>query len=142
MLIYLMLLIIAAAIAAIMTKAVRDLANKFGLAFAPDSSRHIHAVPIPRLGGVAIFFTVLIISLLYWIGVRLGFIHQAHSLAFLKILIPASGLFAVGLIDDLRGLSAKTKLAAQVIGGAVLYLGGFRLVCLDNLSDNHYVSAV
>jgi UDP-GlcNAc:undecaprenyl-phosphate/decaprenyl-phosphate GlcNAc-1-phosphate transferase len=142
MLIYLLLLITAAAIAAFLTKVVRDLANKLGLTFAPNSFRHIHAIAVPRLGGVAIFFTVLIISLLYWIGARLGFIHHPHSLAFLKILIPASGLFAVGLIDDLRGLNAKIKLAAQVIGGAVLYFGGFRLVCLHSMSDNHYVSAV
>jgi len=104
------------------------------LAFAPDSGRHIHEVPIPRLGGVAIFFTFLIISLLYLSAVGLGFIHQPHNFSLLSILIPATGLFIVGLIDDLRGLNARIKLLAQILGGAYLYFSGFRLVCLHGLS--------
>jgi len=132
--VYLVLLFISAAIAAGLTKVVRDRANTKGWAFAPDSGRHIHAVPIPRLGGVAIFFTFLILSLLYLSGVGLGFIHQPHNFSFLSILIPASGLFIVGLIDDLRGLNARIKLIAQILGGAYLYFSGFRLVCLHSLS--------
>lgn len=131
---YLLLLFISAAIAAGLTKVVRDHANKNGLAFAPDSGRHIHAVPIPRLGGVAIFFTFLITSLLYLSGVSLGFIHRPRSFSLLSILIPASGLFVVGLIDDLRGVNARIKLAAQILGGAYLYFSGFRLVCLHGVS--------
>jgi UDP-GlcNAc:undecaprenyl-phosphate GlcNAc-1-phosphate transferase len=141
MLIYVALLIISAAMAAGLTKVVRDRANHMGLAFAPTSARHVHAVPIPRLGGVAIFFTFLVISLLYWFAAKLGFIHAPTSYSLLYILIPASGLFLVGLLDDLRGMSAKLKLAAQVVGGAVLYFSGFRLACLHSLGSNHYVGA-
>jgi UDP-GlcNAc:undecaprenyl-phosphate/decaprenyl-phosphate GlcNAc-1-phosphate transferase len=141
MLIYFVLLVTSAAMAAGLTKVVRDRANQMGLASAPSSARHIHAVPIPRLGGIAIFFTFLVISLLYWFGTRLGFIHAPRSLSLLNILIPASGLFMVGLIDDLRGMSAKLKLAAQIIGGTVLYFSGFRLACLPGLSGNHYLGS-
>jgi UDP-GlcNAc:undecaprenyl-phosphate GlcNAc-1-phosphate transferase len=140
--IYLALLIVSAAIASGLTKVVRDGANRMGLAFGPSSDRHIHEVPIPRLGGVAIFFTFLIISLMYWTGTKFGIIHAPHSFSLLAILIPASGLFVVGLIDDLRGLSATLKLAAQVIGGAALYFSGFRLACLHGLTDNRFVGSV
>ncbi len=133
MLIYLISLIIAAVMAAFLTKIVRDFAIKQGLAFGPSSARHIHEVPIPRLGGIAIFFTCLIISLLYWVAIQTGWFHHPKSLAFFSIIIPATGLFIVGLIDDLRGLPALVKLAAQVAGGVSLYFGGFRLVCLHNL---------
>jgi len=136
MLIYLVVLVVATALSAGLTKVVRDRANKMGFAFGPDSMRHIHAVPIPRLGGVAIFFTYLIVSLLYFIGISAGVVHSPHSFSLLGILVPASGLFLVGLIDDLRGLNAPIKLAAQVAGGAYLYFSGFRLVCLHNLSNN------
>ena len=81
---------------------------------------------------MAIFFTFLIISLLYWIGNRLGFIHAVHSFALLYIFIPASGLFVIGLLDDLRGMSATVKLLAQITGGAILYCCGFRLACLHS----------
>ncbi|MBZ5489497.1 MAG: undecaprenyl/decaprenyl-phosphate alpha-N-acetylglucosaminyl 1-phosphate transferase [Acidobacteriia bacterium] len=141
MLIYLALLIISAAMAAGLTKVVRDRANHMGLAFGPSSARHIHAAPIPRLGGVAIFFTFLIISFLYWLTTKLGFVHAPKGYSLLYILIPASGLFLVGLLDDLLGMSAKLKLAAQVVGGAVLYFSGFRLACLHSLGSNHYVGA-
>ncbi|HEV7674619.1 MAG TPA: MraY family glycosyltransferase [Candidatus Angelobacter sp.] len=141
MLMYLALLIISAAMAAGLTKIVRDRANQMGFAFAPTSARHIHAVPVPRLGGVAIFFTFLIISLLYWFAAKLGLIHAPQNYSLLYILIPASGLFLVGLLDDLRGMSAKLKLTAQVVGGGVLYFSGFRLACLHSLGSNHYVGA-
>jgi UDP-GlcNAc:undecaprenyl-phosphate/decaprenyl-phosphate GlcNAc-1-phosphate transferase len=137
MFIYLAVLITSAAMAAGLTKVVRDRANQMGLASGPTSARHIHSVPIPRLGGVAIFCTFLIISLLYWFGTKLGFIHAPHSFSLLYIFIPASGLFLVGLIDDLRGMSAKLKLAAQVSGGVVLYFSGFRLACLHSLFSCH-----
>src|SRR5579859_1449537 len=127
---YLVALIITAVMAALLTRVVRDLASNLGLAFAPNSARHIHDVPVPRLGGVAIFLTCLIISLLYWAGVTGGWIHQSQSLKLFNILVPATGLFLVGLIDDLRGIRAGVKLAVQVVSGAFLYFSGYRLVCL------------
>jgi UDP-GlcNAc:undecaprenyl-phosphate GlcNAc-1-phosphate transferase len=134
--IYLVLLIISAVLAAGLTKLVRDRANQMGLAFGPASERHVHSAPTPRLGGVAIFFTFLIISLIYWIGTKLSFVHAPHSFALLYLLIPASGLFAVGLFDDLRGMSAALKLVAEIIGGAILYFSGFRLACLHSITHS------
>jgi UDP-GlcNAc:undecaprenyl-phosphate GlcNAc-1-phosphate transferase len=139
-LIYLVLLLISAVLAAGLTKLVRDRANQMGLAFAPSSARHVHSRPIPRLGGVAIFFTVLIISLLYWLGIKLAVFHAVRSYALLYIFIPASGLFVIGLLDDLRGMSAPLKLVAQIIGGAVLYFCGFRLACLHSVFHNQLLS--
>lgn len=46
-------------LSSILTKAVRDLANRLGLATGPSSARHIHLTPVPRLGGAAIFLTFL-----------------------------------------------------------------------------------
>jgi UDP-GlcNAc:undecaprenyl-phosphate/decaprenyl-phosphate GlcNAc-1-phosphate transferase len=139
-LIYLVLLIISAGLAAGLTKVVRNRANQIGLAFAPSSVRHLHSVPTPRLGGVAIFFTFLIISLLYWLASKLGFVHAVHSFYPFYILIPGSGLFVVGLVDDLRGMSAVSKLIAQITGGAILYFGGFRLACLHSTFHNQLLA--
>jgi UDP-N-acetylmuramyl pentapeptide phosphotransferase/UDP-N-acetylglucosamine-1-phosphate transferase len=76
------------------------------------------------------------VSLLYLLGMSLGFIHRSHNFSLFSILVPASGLFVVGLIDDIRSVRAGIKLAAQVAGGAYLYFSGFRLLCLHNLSNN------
>jgi UDP-GlcNAc:undecaprenyl-phosphate GlcNAc-1-phosphate transferase len=139
--IYLVLLIISAVLAAGLTKLVRDRANQLGLAFGPTSERHVHSVPTPRLGGVAIFSTFLIISLLYWLATRLSVVHSPHSFGLLYLFIPATGLFAVGLYDDLCGIRATLKLIAQISGGAILYFSGFRLVCLHGISNDHFLGA-
>ncbi len=141
MLIYVILLIVSVVMSALLTKVVRDYANNSGLAFAPDSDRHVHTTPIPRLGGIAIFLTFLTISLLYWCLVRFGYIHKAHTFALLDVFIPASALFTVGLIDDLRGLGARVKLAAQILGGIFLYFRGVRLACIHNFLGNHILGA-
>src|SRR5260370_40820547 len=49
---------------AIFTRLVRDFANRHGWATPPASDRHIHTLPTPRLGGVAIFLTLRSNSLL------------------------------------------------------------------------------
>lgn len=111
-----------------LTKIVRDLANRLGLAAHPVSPRHIHQIPIPRIGGVALFVAFLITC-----G---GAVLFQRSLAseILAVLMPACGLFLVGLVDDLRSLGAKVKLAMQVAGGIVLYLEGVRFACFDDAS--------
>jgi UDP-GlcNAc:undecaprenyl-phosphate GlcNAc-1-phosphate transferase len=130
------LFITSAAIAACLTRIVRDGANKYGLTAGPTSPRHIHEGAIPRLGGVAIFSTFLIICGFYLLAIQQGFVHAPRDPNLLKILLPASGLFFVGLVDDLRGLSPKTKLLAQVSGGIFLYVGGFRFVCLHTIGGH------
>jgi UDP-GlcNAc:undecaprenyl-phosphate GlcNAc-1-phosphate transferase len=113
-----------------------------GLASPPSSARHVHSIPIPRLGGVAIFLTFLIMSLLYWLGTKLGLIHAAHSFVLFNLFVPAVGIFLVGLLDDLRGVNAMLKLIAQIIGGATLYFGGFRLACLHGIFHNQLLGSV
>ncbi len=39
-------------------------------------------------------------------------------------------MFLIGLIDDLSGLSALTKLAAQIVTGLILYAGGLKISIL------------
>jgi UDP-GlcNAc:undecaprenyl-phosphate GlcNAc-1-phosphate transferase len=140
---YLILLLIATGMAAFLTKVVRDLAIKKGLAFGPSSARHIHATPVPRLGGIAIFLTCLNISLLYWASIRLGWVHHPTTFGFRYVILPATGLFMVGLIDDFRGIPAIAKLIAQIASGASLYFAGFRLVRLDTVGgSDHLTSAL
>ncbi len=130
--IYCVTLIGSAVIAACLTWIVRNVGNRLGLAVGPASSRHIHARPIPRLGGIAIFLTFLILGIVYCSSILAGLLHSPKDPQLLKLLIPASFLFLVGLIDDLRGLSARLKLGAQVIAAVFLYAGGYRFICVHS----------
>ena len=125
-----------------LTRWIRNLAKRHGFATGPMGSRHIHTMPIPRVGGLSIYitFTSLLAALSFFAGV-FGWRISVHS-AWL-ILIPGTFLFLVGLYDDLRGLAAKTKLAAQIVAGLILYISGFKVLGLPlGLETNPYAGAI
>lgn len=69
--------------------------------------RSSHVVPVPRGGGVAVMLALLVAA-------AIGGVLDAWPM-----LGPALLLSAVGLADDWRSLSARVRLAAQVLVGAV-----------------------
>ncbi len=82
------------------------------------SSRKVHQVPIPALGGVAIFASVLISFVLF---------VSFSGVAELQYLIPSSIIiFFIGLKDDLLVISPFKKFLGQLIATFILvYKGGF-----------------
>ncbi|MGH9575403.1 MAG: glycosyltransferase family 4 protein [Candidatus Acidiferrales bacterium] len=86
-------------------------------------SLKIHAQPIPRLGGVAIFFGLLA-------GIAASDTHKftAHWQFFAAIFV----IWAAGLIDDLRGLSAGSRLSVQVLCALFLWQGGWHIPLAAN----------
>ena len=105
MLIYSIYLVTSIAISVLLTWAVRNVANHLNLAFAPVSSRHVHTRPIPRLGGVAVFFTFAIVVAIFYIAGKLGFNQPPVSEKLIKVVLASLPIFAAGIWDDLRGLS-------------------------------------
>lgn len=49
------------ALSAVMSRIVRDVANYPGWAIAPDSARHMHEKAVPRLDGIAILGSVVLV---------------------------------------------------------------------------------
>ena len=94
------------------------LARKLGLRLntidQPDPTRKVHTVPTPRLGGVAIFLSTLLVTLL------LGDRFNVGQLA--GILIGASFMSFMGFWDDRFSLSAGVKLVGQLIAFALLMI--------------------
>jgi len=86
----------------------------------PESERHVHRMPLPRLGGVAIFCSVALTSLILSAT-------EWTSRFYLLSLTPATWMFAVGLTDDLRGVRASRKLLAQFVAGGTLFALGLRV---------------
>lgn len=102
---------------ALLTWTVRRLARVHGWMAGPVSRRHVHKLPIPRIGGVAIFLSLL---------VTIGLIYPGHE-SMLLAAIPAAWMFSVGLLDDLFGLRPSRKLIAQFVGAILLFAVGFRI---------------
>ncbi|MCF0105028.1 MAG: undecaprenyl/decaprenyl-phosphate alpha-N-acetylglucosaminyl 1-phosphate transferase [Eggerthellaceae bacterium] len=86
----------------------------------PDK-RRINKEPTPRLGGLAIFFGVVVSLGVLWVGVKIiGWESPFTSHPTLKPWYPGVGLslflmFAVGMIDDMISLNPKLKFMGQFI---------------------------
>lgn len=111
---------LALAIAWAITPVVGELAKRVGAMDVPEA-RKMHAVPTPRLGGVAIFFGVLIPSLLL----------LSNQGPVRAILAGASLITMVGVLDDVRGTRPVVKLGLQVGVALILVAYGVRV---DTLS--------
>jgi UDP-GlcNAc:undecaprenyl-phosphate/decaprenyl-phosphate GlcNAc-1-phosphate transferase len=120
---YLSIFLAALFISLVMTPWVCEMAVAVGLVVPPSSRRHLHTAALPRLGGMAIFVAFAVA-----LGLALPVARWSHVVLPLHllvgILLPALLIFLLGIYDDLRSLSAKTKLAVQSIAAASLSFSG------------------
>ncbi len=100
-------------------------AYRFRVLDVPDQKLKPHARPIPYLGGTAIAAG--------WVA-ALGaamFAGSCHTSVLLPVLLGGLAMSVLGLVDDVRGLSPKARLAvgATIITVTLLNTGvGFELV--------------
>ena len=78
------------------------------------NARKIHKVPMPRLGGLAIYLAFLLGYMLY----------GEVSTQMLSILIGGFLLILVGFIDDIKSVPARYKLVVQIIAATIVVLYG------------------
>jgi UDP-GlcNAc:undecaprenyl-phosphate GlcNAc-1-phosphate transferase len=97
------------------TPVARWLAPRIGVMDQP-AARKIHLRPVPRMGGVAIFLAVILAALV--LGERRNFDQ------FGSILIGATGVSFMGLVDDRWGLRPLVKMLGQVLAALLLYANG------------------
>lgn len=97
------------AVTFVLTPLVKTLAVKWGAVDKPNA-RKVHHGLIPRLGGLAIYigFVVSVIT-------TIGLTYEMTG-----ILVGASVLVVVGVLDDKFSLPAKVKLLGQILSAAVL----------------------
>ncbi|PIS29281.1 undecaprenyl-phosphate alpha-N-acetylglucosaminyl 1-phosphate transferase [Candidatus Saganbacteria bacterium CG08_land_8_20_14_0_20_45_16] len=119
---YLVTFILAFGTTYLITPLIRKLAIKIGAIDVPDE-RKIHSEPIARLGGLGIWAG-------FFLAVMVGFIlagATGSKLDFhvgLGIVLAGTLLMIVGMVDDIRGLRATTKLIFQIIATLmVIYFG-------------------
>lgn len=104
-------------VSALGTWLVREMARRFGLLDRPGAHKQ-HEVPTPAMGGVAVYVA-------FAVGIALSGPVNEH----LRLILLSSGLLVgVGVLDDLRGISANLKLAALAVASYLLFQGG---ICLD-----------
>ncbi|HEY6737151.1 MAG TPA: MraY family glycosyltransferase [Candidatus Saccharimonadia bacterium] len=112
----------ALALAAALTPWVRRFALARGIVDRPTEARKIHTHEVAYLGGVAIFaafgLTALSLSLM------------SRQLA--ALLLGCSVLVVIGVIDDVRGLTPRTKLLWQFVAAGIALAGGIGITSITN----------
>ncbi len=104
---------------------VRHLALAVGAIDRPGA-RRLHRAETPRLGGVAVFIGIYA-SLALAAGGWGESTHPLGSPHAALAFVTAAGFWLVGLVDDLHGLRAKTKLALECLLAASLYVAGVQI---------------
>ena len=113
--------LVAAAVTFALTPAVWRLSIRWGAVVKPDE-RRIHERPTPTLGGVA-----MLAALLVAMGVARflpGFGPIFESSEPFGLALAAVVILAIGMLDDLREVSAPAKVAGQVFAASILGLAG------------------
>jgi UDP-GlcNAc:undecaprenyl-phosphate GlcNAc-1-phosphate transferase len=123
---YLTLFVVALFTSLVLTPVVRRLAQRLGWVDIPKDGRRIHELPIPRIGGVAVFLSVVFpLSLLLLVNnLVTATLAEYYSQQTIAVLASCTLVFLFGVFDDLVGASPRWKFAAQAAAGILLYLLG------------------
>jgi UDP-GlcNAc:undecaprenyl-phosphate/decaprenyl-phosphate GlcNAc-1-phosphate transferase len=110
-----------------LTPLFRNLALRLNLLDLPDH-RKIHKVPIPRVGGVAIFVSAAgAFGLLLVFRLKAGLIIWAGAPFAVRLLPAVLTIFCVGLVDDIFQVRPLYKLAGQILGAVMAWCSGIHL---------------
>ncbi len=113
---------VAIFISFIMTPIIRRLAFKIDAIDIPKDERRVHKEPMPLLGGLAIFISVIISSLIF----------LPIDKTLFSVIIGGSIIVVSGVIDDMKGLSPKKKILFQLAAGLVLVIGDVKVDFVTN----------
>ena len=106
-----------------LTPEILKRAKKLGLVDKPGDPRKIHKTPTPRLGGVAIYVSLM--ASLFIMMAICGRIPRQDG--FLGIALGGTIIFLLGLLDDLEPIAAKVKLVVQILAAVTTYSLGVRI---------------
>lgn len=120
------------------TPLVRTLATRLRILDQPGG-RRIHSQPVPRLGGIAIFFAFVVGETTAWMAIRAGWVwpplegfmpgellYPGHAV-LRRVFLVSAAVVLLGSIDDICNVSGPTKLVFQVSIAALAVVLGFRI---------------
>ncbi|HWG93014.1 MAG TPA: MraY family glycosyltransferase [Mycobacteriales bacterium] len=124
---YLLVLCVAAGVTYLLTPVARKVALRLG-AMAEPRDRDVHAIPTPRLGGLAMYGGLCAGFL---VASQLPALQRVFRYSDVQAVLVAGGLIVLlGVVDDRWGIDALTKLAGQVVSAGVMVLLGLQVLTL------------
>jgi UDP-GlcNAc:undecaprenyl-phosphate GlcNAc-1-phosphate transferase len=133
MLTYFVAFLLSATCSFLLTPLVRNLGIRLGTTDDGSEARKVHDRPIPRVGGVAIAvaFFLPVVGLFFWDNlVSERYLADAPRVA--GLVLGAVGMVTLGLVDDVHGLRARTKLVVQGLFAVAAWFLGYQIVHIGN----------
>lgn len=115
-------LFISMLLSLILTPLVKKLAFKVGAVDVPKDNRRVHKKPMPLIGGLAIYLSMVIVSLIF----------LPLDKFLISIILGSTVIVISGIIDDTRGMSPKMKLLFQLVAGLILIGGDVKIDFITN----------
>ncbi len=106
-----------------LTPVARKIAIKVGAIDVPKDNRRVHTKPIPRMGGLAIYVSFVIVMFIF---------SNIEMRKLIGILLGSTLLVIMGMIDDVKPLGAKLKLVLQIVAALILVYFGFKIEFLTS----------
>jgi UDP-GlcNAc:undecaprenyl-phosphate GlcNAc-1-phosphate transferase len=117
-------LLLSVALALVLTPAVRAIAERLGVVDQPGA-RKLHARPTARLGGLAVVVSAAVgVTAVAAAAARAGTPMAGLGAELWPMLAGAVLVFAVGLCDDVRGVSPAAKVLIEATAAAVVIGAG------------------
>ena len=129
-------LLIALVVSLVITPVVILFADKTGAMDAPDA-RKVHKKPIPRIGGLGIYIAFMtgVLGTL-----QLDLLPEDVQSGVIGLLVGATLIVILGLIDDYKNLPPKVKLLGQIVAAGVLVAFGVQIdFVADPFGDYFYL---
>ena len=128
---YLVIFLSALGASLVLTPSIRRFCQRVEWLDVPQDGRRLHTAPVPRLGGVAIFLSVML-SMASLSLIDSGISHAMGSQwrSAAAVLGPSAIVFLFGVYDDFARASARWKVVAQVAAAVLLYYLGGRIDAL------------
>src|ERR1051325_2670857 len=107
---YLLIFVVATITSLGLTPIVRRLCQRWRWLDELRDKRRLHRVATPRLGGVAVYVSI-IVGLVPLLLIDNGFTESLKDsrTPYIRFLLPATLTLLLGCVDDLRGLKAWQK---------------------------------
>ncbi len=124
---YIAVSLVAAVVALAVTPLTVKLARLVRIVDRPGM-RKVHTTAIPRIGGLVLVVSLLAVVIpLLLIDNPIGRMFREMQTKVIALLGASILIFAVGFVDDARGLSPRVKLVAQIVAATVVYHAGVRI---------------
>ena len=130
MVLYFSTFVIAFVATILLTPMVQSFASQQKIIDKPNE-RKVHKEPIPRLGGAAIYIGFLL-AIMISIVLASWFKINIKLMPITGLLISATIIFILGVVDDIRGLRSTTKLAWQLFASALILFFGVEINFFSN----------